>query len=139
MTERFDVVQAAKRMLRARRRRERFIPLEVLGEPGWDILLYLLVSQAEGREVPLKSACHASGAPTSTAMRCLQRLRGHQLVAFDADPVDRRRTLLTLTEFGQASVRAALLSTCEASLEEGLAIGCEDPVMTDQGSAKYVV
>lgn len=136
MTERFDVVHAARRMLTARRRRERFIPLEVLGEPGWDILLYLLVSWGEGREVPLKSACHASGAPTSTAMRCLLRLRGLELVAFDADPVDRRRTLLTLTEAGQARVRAALLATCEVTFDDGLSIGCEEAVTTDRGSAK---
>lgn len=104
----FDVVDAARRMMTARQRRARFLPREILGEPAWDILLDLFVSRAEGRDVPLKSACIASGVPATTAMRCLATLRDRGLVDHRPDPVDRRRTLLLLTDLGESGVGAAV-------------------------------
>lgn len=104
----FDVVDGARRILAARRRRKRFLPPDVLGEPAWDILLDLLISQAEGRDVSLKSACIASGVPSSTAMRRLEALRRRGLVDHRPDPKDGRRTLLILTELGDISVSAAV-------------------------------
>ena len=84
------------------------MPADLLGEPAWDVLLDLLVSQAEGRDVPLKSACIAAGVPATTAMRCLDALRRRGLVDDRPDPTDRRRTLLSLTDSGDASVRTAV-------------------------------
>ena len=111
MTGCIDVIEAARRILAARRRRERSLPVDLLGEPAWDILLDLLVSEAEGREVPLKSACIASRVPATTAMRCLEGLRHRGFVEHRADPGDRRRKLLALTSMGNAAIRAAILDS----------------------------
>lgn len=111
-----DVVGAARSILAGRRRRHRFIPAELLGEPAWDMLLDLLVSQAEGRDVSIKHACIASGVPNTTAKRCLDALTARGMVDHNPDPDDRRRTLLVLTPSGDAKVRAAILDTLQFSV-----------------------
>jgi DNA-binding MarR family transcriptional regulator len=114
-----DVVEVARRILAARRRRQRYLPAELLGEPAWDLLLDLLVSQSEGREVPLKDACIASGVPATTAMRCLEGLRSKGLVDHTPDPVDRRRKLLVLTPSGEERIRRAVLDCLPQTSEAG--------------------
>lgn len=115
MSDPHDTIEAARRILAARRRRGRSIPGDLLGEPAWDMLLDLLVSQAEGRDVPLKHACIASGVPTTTAKRCLDALTARGLVEQRPDPDDRRRKLLVLTASGDARIRAAILDTLQFS------------------------
>ncbi len=115
MSAPLDVVEAARRILAARRRRVRSIPADLLGEPAWDMLLDLLVSRAEGRDVPLKDACIASGVPSTTAKRCLDALTARGMIDQRADPDDRRRKLLILTPSGEASVRAAIEDTLQYS------------------------
>ncbi len=117
MSDRSNVVDAARGILAARRRRKRFLPAELLGEPAWDVLLDLLVSQSEEREVPLKDACIASGVPATTAMRCLEGLRSKGLVDHTPDPVDRRRKLLVLTPFGEECITKAVLECLPCTTE----------------------
>ena len=45
------LVELARRLYLSRRRRPRFLPDRILGEPGFDILLDLLVRAADGRAV----------------------------------------------------------------------------------------
>ena len=46
----------------------------LFGDPAWDMLLDLLLAKLEGRTVSVSSACIASGAPTTTALRLINRL-----------------------------------------------------------------
>lgn len=110
-----DVIDAARKILAARRRRHRSIPADLLGEPAWDILLDLLVSGAEGHDVSLKHACIASGVPTTTAKRCLDDLTARGMLHQRPDTYDRRRKLIVLTPSGEAMARAAVLDTLQFS------------------------
>lgn len=108
MSETFDAAEGARRILLAREKRRSVLPAAIFGEPAWEMLLDLLVSADEGRSVPLNSACIASGAPTTTAMRWVGLLQSAGLVEQRPDPSDRRRKLLVLTHLGEESLKAAV-------------------------------
>lgn len=108
MNERFDVVERARHIRQARESRHSFLPAALFGEPAWEMLLDLLISKQEGRPVALNSACIASGAPTTTAMRWVKFLQRAGLVEEQPDPKDRRRKFLVLTSLGERKVRAAV-------------------------------
>lgn len=101
-------IELARMLYASRQRRERFLPRRILGEPGFDILLDLLVRSADARAVCVSSACLGSGVPPSTAMRALAALVGEGLVLRIPDASDGRRCLLRLTEEGEARIRSAL-------------------------------
>lgn len=81
------------RALRLRRNEALGIP--VFRDPAWDMLLDLLVASDEGRRVSVTSLCHASGVPTTTALRHVERLDELGLIDRTADPSDRRRFWVT--------------------------------------------
>lgn len=74
------LVQQAEDEYRLRRTRIPGIQDAILGEPSWDILLDLFVQQAKGRQVSTTSACIASNAPMTTALRHLNILETHGLI-----------------------------------------------------------
>lgn len=101
-------VMLARRMRLGRVRRGRHLPSVLLGEPGWDILLDLLVSGADGVDVPMHVAWLASGVPPSTAARYVLQLEKEGMVRQMRDPRDRRRKMLVLTTDGDRRLRASL-------------------------------
>jgi DNA-binding MarR family transcriptional regulator len=86
-------MNAAKRLLRERLIRARFFPH--LGEPAW-LMLVDLAANAD-RKVSVTSACLASFAPPTTALRHVGELEERGLVRRVPDPEDRRRVWLRLT------------------------------------------
>lgn len=97
--------QAARNLQVWRNLRARYLPSSVLGEPGYDMLLELFVAEREGRAVAVKSICHASGVPYSTAWRWLHLLEKDGLVAFSSDTEDQRRVMVRLSDQGLQRVR----------------------------------
>ena len=89
--------QEASRIYAVRRRRERFLPQAVFGEPGWDILLELF---AAGAPLSIKRVCVAANVPYSTAWRWIAVLEQNGMINKVLCGTDRARTLLTLS--GQA-------------------------------------
>ena len=92
--ERFKLAQS---LLAARRRRTSLMPGVCFGEPAWDMLLDLYVSQERSAGLSVSNLCDASGVPATTALRWIALLvkSGH-LVKSD-DPEDRRRSLVCAT------------------------------------------
>lgn len=84
-------------MLRQRRTRERKLGDALFSDPVWDMMLDLYAASCEGQEVCLSSLCLASSVAPSTAMRKINDLirRGH--IRRMSDPLDRRRTNLSLS------------------------------------------
>lgn len=78
-----------------RMRRNETLGMLVFRDPAWDMLLDLLVASEEGRRVSVTSLCHASGVPTTTALRHVERLDELGLIDRVADPADRRRFWVT--------------------------------------------
>lgn len=69
---------------------------ELFGDPTWAMLLDLLLAKIEGRRVSVSSACIASGAPMSTALRLVRRLVDESVLCRLPDEQDRRRHFLAI-------------------------------------------
>lgn len=70
---------------------------ELFGEPAWDMLLDLFVHDGEAKPLATSSLCAATGIPSSSAMKLVQRLCDADLLERTVDIYDRRRTIVKLT------------------------------------------
>jgi DNA-binding MarR family transcriptional regulator len=107
-----NAVQLARTAMRVReqgRRRERYLPTELLGEPAWQMLLELFVQFAGGAQVSTKSLCVVSGIPDTTALRLIDKLEETGLIVRCASQTDKRVTLVELTRDGVVAVGNALM------------------------------
>jgi FixJ family two-component response regulator len=68
----------------------------LFGDPCWSMLLDLMIAKIEGRNVAVSSACIASGAPTTTAMRLINRLVMESILVRSPDKNDGRRDFVTI-------------------------------------------
>lgn len=84
--------------LDARRKRNAVFGDALFGEPSWDILLDLYISEWEGRSTCISSACIAACVPPTTALRWIETLVQEALVERVNDSRDKRRIHLTLTD-----------------------------------------
>jgi hypothetical protein len=87
---------ATRTYLANRRARESLFPGGWFADPAWDLLLDLFVAELEGEQVAVSSACIAAGVPTTTALRCLNRMCEAGFLIRTVDPEDARRSLVTL-------------------------------------------
>jgi len=103
-------VARAVEIYRSRRRRDAAFgeDADLFGEPAWDILLDLLDADAHGRRISVTSASLASSVPATTGLRMIAILEERGLVARTHDPLDRRRSHVSLTGKGRALMQAAL-------------------------------
>lgn len=92
-----DTVDYVKRLLTIRTGRRHFLPPSYFDGPALTILLDLYVSDREKRQVAVSDAVAVSGAPTSTALRCIATMENDGYVSKQPDPSDKRRTLLQAT------------------------------------------
>lgn len=90
-----SLAQFAANWRTIRLRRNETLGIPVFRDPSWDMLLDLLVASEEGRRVSVTGLCHASGVPTTTALRHVERLDELGLIDRTADPADRRRFWVT--------------------------------------------
>ncbi len=86
-----------------------------------DILLYLFLSELEGRAVTVSAAAAAGAVPVTTAMRHLHALQANGLIRRSLDQGDRRRAFLYLTEEAREQIAAWLMATT-ASLVRALQV-----------------
>lgn len=90
----------AKCIHQNREKRRNFVPAALLAEPAWDMLLELFMQYAGGAKVSVKSLCHASHAPATTALRYIDELERLHLIRRERSPSDRRVSFLSLTDKG---------------------------------------
>ena len=112
----------ARLLHRERRTRDAYMSEGLFGEPAWDILLDLFASQAEGRMVPVSSACIAAAVPPSTALRYIAEMERRGLIKRAPSAQDRRSYHLTLTDEGRAHMEA-LLKRLWTSHRSGTSMG----------------
>lgn len=94
-----------KDVLRFRRLRNKLLGGDLFGEPAWDILLELFAADWSGEKLSVSGACYVSGVPSSTALRWIVRLENEGWVERTDDPLDGRRTWLTLTSRAERTIR----------------------------------
>jgi hypothetical protein len=86
---------------RDRRRRDRiFEDPTLFGEPAWDMLLDLTVSELSGRKLSVTSACIGACVPSTTALRWLSVLEQRGLVQRENDARDGRRAFIRISPDG---------------------------------------
>lgn len=99
-----ELLMLAKAHYAERRRRIKFLPEQIFGEPSWDLLLDLFIAAREGKEVCTSSACLAAHVPQTTALRRLQLLEEQGLIERAGDPGDHRRTIIRLSVEGSLAM-----------------------------------
>ena len=111
------LAQQAEDEYRLRRIRIPGLEDTLLGEPAWDILLDLFIQQTKGRLVSASSACIASTAPMTTALRYLRLLEDNNLVVSSRASHDERMRMVELSQDGEKLMVDYL--TRRAKLERG--------------------
>lgn len=103
-----DLRDQARAIYDRRRLRSRVLPKALLGEPAWDMLLDLYASAVGRQGLATKSVCLAADVPYSTAWRCLGMLEADGLIERFDDARDGRRSLVRLTDYGEAALSKCL-------------------------------
>lgn len=101
-------VALARNFYAMRAIRAQTLPPDLLGEPGWDMLLDLYVCDAEGRSLSVTALCVGSHVPTATALRYVGMLESAKLISRTRDSRDGRRTLVRLTHHGRGTMTRIL-------------------------------
>lgn len=101
-----SLYQIARATIKSRRLRARFMPAPMFGEPAWDMLLALYIVDKRGARETISKLCLSSGAPATTALRWLDYLQQHKLVARRQSSTDRRVVFIDLTDLGRQSIEA---------------------------------
>ena len=115
----------AREIYAERRRRHKYLPADLFGEPTWDILLDLYIAAREDRRVPTTSSCIGAHVPPTTALRWLRILETRGLVEREDDGRDGRRTFVRLTRPGLTAMDACLASISKNSLRVMRALDAE--------------
>lgn len=101
LVERAEAIYAGRR-----RRTERFGEhADLFGEPSWDLMLDLYIAHERGVEINISRSVAASGVPTTTGLRYIALLTDRGLLSRVADPFDRRRHFVTVSDEGLKIMR----------------------------------
>lgn len=100
----------ARQIIAHRRKRLELFGKELFGEPAWEMLLLLYVSQSTQRYT-VGQLAEASGAPKSTGVRWIDHLEQQGLVEKDQHPTDGRTAFVKLSKRGQEALALYLSGT----------------------------
>ena len=87
-----------RHLIAERRRRQEHFP--DMTEPGWFMLLKMVVSAEEGRQLTILQAAACAFVPPTSALRHLGWLVEDGMVERSVDPKDARRIFVALTATG---------------------------------------
>lgn len=105
-----------RQIIANRQRRARFFDAHLFADPAWDMLLDLTAAHVEGQKVSVTSLCIAANVPATTALRWLTQMVETGVLRRVADPADRRRVFIELSESARAGMARYF-----AALQEPLA------------------
>lgn len=97
LTRHAGLVGAAKQALICRRVRSQFLDPSMFGEPGWDMLLALYITDESDARNSIARLTDFSGASPTTALRWISHLEELGLVHRVPHPTDLRTTFIELT------------------------------------------
>ena len=102
------LTQIATLLYRARRKRAEFLPIDLLGEPAWDLILDLFSHHHSGKNISITSATIASAVSPTTGLRWISLLEGRKWIERFDDPSDKRRSFIRLTDNGYNAIANCL-------------------------------
>ncbi|MBC9034336.1 hypothetical protein IAG41_18255 [Sphingomonas sp. JC676] len=103
-------------VIRSRRMRAQFFTDELFADPAWDMLLDLFAAELERRRVSVSSLCIAAAVPPTTALRWIGSLHDAGLFERHADPSDRRRAYIALSQKAMDGMRSYVSAVKRAGL-----------------------
>lgn len=102
--------RVVRQVIANRQARTRFFDAALFADPAWDMLLDLTAAHGEGAKVSVTSLCIASGVPATTALRWISQMVESGLFVRLADPDDRRRAFIALSDKALAAMSAYFAS-----------------------------
>jgi DNA-binding MarR family transcriptional regulator len=111
IVDRETLIQRAKQIYLARRRRHRIFGKSMFGEPAWDVLLILYIAEQSGPRYTIGRLTQLAGLATTTALRWLDYLEGQRLIARESHPTDRRAVWVEITDKGLKEMDSYLSET----------------------------
>jgi DNA-binding MarR family transcriptional regulator len=103
-----QLVECARGLIKARIEVAKHAPPGLFKDTAWDVMLELFVRSEEGGIVYVKQLAIASGQPTASAMRLLDRLEAADMLHRIRDRLDHRRVIVTLAPGGRKMMQAML-------------------------------
>ena len=94
------LIERAKQVFVARRRRYRLFGKSMFGEPAWDMLLVLYITEHGGSPYTIARLTEISDASATTSLRWLDYLERQRLIVRESHPTDRRAVHVELTQKG---------------------------------------
>ncbi|HEY6964926.1 MAG TPA: hypothetical protein VI407_06890 [Erythrobacter sp.] len=85
-------------LIAARRLRTKYFDQDLFFDPAWSILIDLYQAELQGKQLCVSAVCYGSGVAETTALRYIGVLEQRGLIARVADPKDKRRAFLKLTQ-----------------------------------------
>jgi len=104
------VHKQVRAVIRARRARAQFFEATLFADPAWDMLLELFASELGTERMSVTALCAGAAVPPTTALRWIRTLEAQGLVQRKEDPLDARRTFLSLSRTAYSAM-AALFSS----------------------------
>lgn len=106
--------QLVRRIIEARAHRRKCFDDHLFADPAWDILLELYALRCEQRRTSVSKLCVASGVPSTTALRWIERLLKDGLIERSADPLDGRRVWVSISDQGYDAMQKCLEASAES-------------------------
>lgn len=114
--EKVDIsANMVREMIKLRRLRDSYFQKDLFADPAWDILLDLMVSQLEGRNVSVSSLCIAAAVPATTALRWIAAMTESGMLVRRHDPDDARRVFIGLSREAENMLRQYLTDAQQRS------------------------
>lgn len=110
---RASLAARAKTVLRERQRRAEIFTPVLFGEIGWDMLLWLYVTEGEGERQTIGRLADHVGAPHTTALRWIGYLERERLIEKVPHPNDRRTFFVRLLDGGRERLESWLAATVQ--------------------------
>ena len=98
------ILARVRKYMSNQRLRVEYFNRSIFGEPAWEILLVLYMSEHAGRRQTIRRLADRVNTPLTTASRWIRYLEREHLVAKEPHPTDRRMSYVTLLDKGQALI-----------------------------------
>lgn len=108
VTDRQSLIERARIVLGARRIRMQFFHPGFFGEPAWEILLALYITEESEARFTASKLAEWIGAPLSTVLRWVKALEEQSLVDRIDHPTDRRICFIRLLDKGRKALDSYL-------------------------------
>ena len=107
-TDRLTLLSRARMVINSRRAREKYFDRDLFGEPAWDILLALYITEDSGSRFTISKLAECIDVPLSTAIRWVRTLEQQSLVERIDHPTDRRIAFVRLKDEARRTLDAFL-------------------------------